>query len=889
MPKFCKFPQSLDSLANQAGYNVSKTMDGQYKVTKKGTAARVGIYKTEIEAKNAIRTLFEQSKKDLDASSTIPTKGGVPLTINPARPGEPLDLTPARRFIASMQTGVLRGITGFKSYVQGLETLGYGKPFTSIYENTQRGYRRVNEEMSRIARKGLKGSTFDKALNDYGRRVVQLPKDQRELVVLRNEALTREELRTPGRFLSEGMNDNDIAAALVFEKLGNADRIPEFVRVNALVDNFLSNREKTRNILIPRLEAAASRGHAPDALIEKANQLKASAGAEDTVDGVLKVMGYSADEIAGINFTRDLVNSKEVAFNIPAVYRYANAPSLKKGFKSGKDQFASERGMSPEAIALSDEWSKLIREAYDTQGYNYEAVIEGHMPVFRQFMDAGIFPGMEGKFPDLKKYIGVLDGLPEGKELLTRRVISGHINPYELNPTATASKHIRNIFDRIHLDPEIKEARKVLKELGNMFPDKKFQGPITEYLHELQGIPQESWISDVIRFTGQSLGMKLDDRVVERWVYTMNALTSSATIPFRPALILRNWYQNTLYLSRVGPEAWWQGQKSAMGWEGTGVSSKARLDAVQRAVRAGAIDPNVLPIHLGNESLDEAALVLGRAGPELAKLGYNVKDLFDWGFTLYRTPDDFGRVAAFEAGRFKVNRHLDDYLKGKIKYDKFKELAKIKTYNEAVEAEFDRFMLVEKDYQKAANWIGKHLADDTFFLYGGANHPIGWGGVGGKLFGQFGTFPVQYANYVVQGLTKGTAKDRWEFLATHSAVNMGIIAAGSELFDTDLSSWAFLPSLRYSGGPYADAAINMIQVWRGSDAERMIATRNLEMMLPGWDHKSIFLPGSFFVEDVVESFGEEDLISALSRGAGFREMRPGQETLVDKAFKWLDY
>jgi hypothetical protein len=133
-----------------------------------------------------------------------------------------------------------------------------------------------------------------------------------------------------------------------------------------------------------------------------------------------------------------------------------------------------------------------------------------------------------------------------------------------------------------------------------------------------------------------------------------------------------------------------------------------------------------------------------------------------------------------------------------------------------------------------------------------------------------------------------------EFLAVHSAINLGIVSAGAALFDADLESWAFAPSIHYTGGPYAELLLSLNGAWSGSDAEQALARRNLQMMLPWWNRPSIFVPGSYFIADIVrsaqkDSFGE---VVAQAAGVRFLEGRTDFTTEVfDKVgagFGWLE-
>ena len=346
-------------------------------------------------------------------------------------------------------------------------------------------------------------------------------------------------------------------------------------------------------------------------------------------------------------------------------------------------------------------------------------------------------------------------------------------------------------------------------------------------------------------------------------------MSYSASIPFRAALILRNYFQTTLAVPIVGAAAWTHGLKTSLGWDGTKYSMAAAHEAMERAIKANALKVDVTPLHGGTEAIGGITEGLfGQMRSDFAKVGYNVRQLFDLGFTEYRRGDDWGRVVAFEAGRFRVNKAVTQFRKTQD-VEQLVRQAKVKTFDETVETEF-RSLIGEERFTDAENFIGAKLADKIHFLYGDANHPAGWGGVAGKLLGQFGTFPVQYLNHVTESLTRGTVKDRIEFAAAHTALNLGIISAGAAAFDADLETWAFAPSLQYTGGPYAEVLLSGLAAWGGSDAERSLALRNIQMMLPSWNRPSIFVPGSYFLGDIIKATEEDTFLKGLGRATGVR-------------------
>ena len=896
-PKFCS-RVSIDKMAEAADMRVKDTIDGKLRIEDSLNGSLIGLANTTDDAKNVIRNFIGKNKRNLDEA--IPDQPfGTPLSGNPMRPQEQLRSAwdkgqeSVRELISRFQYGPGTSFfTPAKQFAQALERSGVGKPLQQVYETTQKAKGRFNEAISHTIRPRLqkalgdKSKTFSDAIHELEARSVKLSPEQRKLVTLFPEAFSKEEIARPGGLLDAGMDQANITAADYLDDLGLAAKLPDMVRWNAVMDDFLVRRKRMVDIELPKMEQAVKDGKLPPEFQELISGLHGVSGESKNVAELMRELGFTDDFRAGMNFLRSLVDDK--AFNIPAIYRYANAPKLGK-FKTGRDQFVSQRGMTAEARGIAEDRWKILNEAFDGDDVLLDRVLGHHLPVFRQFISAGIMPGKqftEYSSAAMRKWTSVVNDFAEGSDVLTRRVLSGHLDPYEFHPTVTAFKHVRNMLLKKPLgtafdgtpnpsfDKSISDA--VIAAERIKARDERSGQVLIDYLHELEGLPTESFknLTAMIRTVARFSGRKVDDRVGERFINVMNKLAYNASIPFRPALIARNFYQMSLAIPIVGPKAFWHGIETAFGWTGSGFDQALVEAAKNRAIKANALRVNVIPLHAATEALGVGSEPLGILKERYAKMGFDIQKAFDKGFDLYRAPDDVGRVVAFEAGRHRVANALAKYERtGKdiSAFERLKAEAKVLTFDETVEAEFESLIRQDRG-QDAANYIGAQLADKIHFLYGDANHPSKWGGVGGKLLGQFGTFPVQYVNHVLESLTRGTPKDVGEFLFGHTAVNLGVVYAGSEIFDLDLSSWMFLPSMRYTGGPYAELFLSSIAAIGGSPAERSMAKRNINMMMPSlsFAHPSIFVPGSYAVADWANAFKEDNFMQGLVRGTGFR-------------------
>jgi hypothetical protein len=274
---------------------------------------------------------------------------------------------------------------------------------------------------------------------------------------------------------------------------------------------------------------------------------------------------------------------------------------------------------------------------------------------------------------------------------------------------------------------------------------------------------------------------------------------------------------------------------------------------------------------------------------------YKMERMLEKGFSWYQGADDWSRSVAFHAQRMRMADHYSDFIRGKIDMDTYLERSKILTYDPIDVVEAER-LLNAGDLEGAQNYLGRTLARETMNRYGHANHPSGWNSVAGRLFGQFGTWPVQYKDYLLQGLSRGTGKDRAEFAMTHTALSGSFVLAGQAV-GLNLAGWIGFPSLSYTGGPFTDLTIDMARSINGSDSEKRLARQNLIAQVPilGWMEtgrpNSIFLPGSYLMGDIMQMVGNEESlfgsqeIASGAEGMGFNVIKAEEKTALEWFFE----
>lgn len=140
----------------------------------------------------------------------------------------------------------------------------------------------------------------------------------------------------------------------------------------------------------------------------------------------------------------------------------------------------------------------------------------------------------------------------------------------------------------------------------------------------------------------------------------------------------------------------------------------------------------------------------------------------------------------------------------------------------------------------------------------------------GRLFGQYGTWPTNYVEYMRRLATKGDTAERMKVAARFSVVHGAILAVGEQM-GIDTAQWVFTQPLAYAGGPQFQAATSVLQA-ADFDSERGKQARS-NLMKPGM----LMIPGSTAFKNVWEAVSKDDP-NLYMRILGFTPMTKEKET-----------
>jgi hypothetical protein len=133
--------------------------------------------------------------------------------------------------------------------------------------------------------------------------------------------------------------------------------------------------------------------------------------------------------------------------------------------------------------------------------------------------------------------------------------------------------------------------------------------------------------------------------------------------------------------------------------------------------------------------------------------------------------------------------------------------------------------------------VAKELTDLSQWNYRRGASPGIYKYALGRLFGQYGTWPLNYIEYARRLATKGDAGDKTVAL-TRLALAHGAVLKAGEMFGIDTGQWVFTQPMAYGGSPLFQAVANVpnttdFESYRGMEARRDVARIFWPMAVPG--------------------------------------------------------
>jgi hypothetical protein len=352
----------------------------------------------------------------------------------------------------------------------------------------------------------------------------------------------------------------------------------------------------------------------------------------------------------------------------------------------------------------------------------------------------------------------------------------------------------------------------------------------------------------------KTLGMEpaeIKPKDVQKVMNQMSVFFAGSAMAMRPALVIRNMFQSMLPAFKVGYTTNFQAMKQ--------VASNPKK-VRQLAREAGAVR-DLDAIFLADE--------VATPNPGLVTM---IQEAQRIGLVPFRTADTWNRMVSFMSGRLTVLKHKDKLLKNND-LDSFLLHSGLAGDSLVVQKQVVN-ALRAGDIEHAANFYGKFLADDTQFVYSRINSPLAFQGATGRLFGQFGIWPISYAEYIARNavpysklgtLSPGIAGSHGRRFVARWFSMLAAIGALGTATGIDTSSFNFANPLSFEGGPYFQALKNAPEALLGQDEfRRDLARRNLQRFF-----KTAVIPFQGLATDIDQAFNEDDPLTAWLLLMGF--------------------
>ena len=755
-------------------------------------------------------------------------------------------------------------LSASRSHFIQVENRGYGPVFSEIWQRSQDAIINVKNAMG--AERAVLGSrgkgrnhSFLSVAKQFQRDIQRMIKDpqRRQLVTQYAMAVDQKTLMDSATIMGRPMNSTERSIVSYLDQLKSKLDNPQDItrKIPRLFSNYLTGSKEMANKadFLRRLESSLRGMPTSGDQYNMARRLMKFRENPDAMvlDDYLFAMGHTKEEVEVIRQISDAIAAGD-ELNLFGISRYFSA-------RMSKTEFAKMHQMTKEEIKLAERMQELTAraiEAADTSGgkvdFDRQAqiLLQGILPEVKNWVEKGF----QINDDIIKKYFG------NHAEFLHQRMIGGEIDVFARDPAYLTWRIIRGKLMQRHWDPVDEQYLKPAMQLLRRNALKKDGSDVVamqvqDYLQELRGVPHKSFagLETAVMSVFERLGVHkhVDPSLLRDLLQRMNMVVYKATIPLRPALLVRN--ASEVY--RLGGVV---GGKSLGHGIGYVMNPKTAKKALAEARAAGAIKPDLpvfsvdptarsaLGLSRGTGKASGAAREVKRA---LNITGQRIDDLAEKGMGWYQRVDEYTRAIAYHSMQHRIRTNIG---LAKGDWQKFLTKSKIRTFEKPEELHFTK-LWQEGRIDEAIEYASVSFADKSLFLYGNANHPLGWGSTYGVLFGQFGTWPVQYKDFVINGLTRGTLKDKLEFAAWNFAAPAALVAEGKK-HGLDFTSWWGATSLQYSGGPYADMFIDAIRAYSGTEAERAMAIASLRRNIPATQPflPSPVVPLSFAANDYIQ-------------------------------------
>lgn len=396
--------------------------------------------------------------------------------------------------------------------------------------------------------------------------------------------------------------------------------------------------------------------------------------------------------------------------------------------------------------------------------------------------------------------------LPKAVDFFADYSRDGSLNLYEDRLFVAGTQYLNAGARSRFLNSAMDDAKKLLRAVS----DNGIKAPLANFVEALRGsefAPQRAALDASFTKMMRSLGAsdKVATDVGEKLTGMLLGLSYSATMAFRPGLAIRNAMQ--IFQTT---------------WPLLGRLDDSFANAIGRAMTIAGRDEAVTA---GAITIKQTAVF---AGEEIAEiLPAPLRKMNELGMRLYDGADTFARAVSFHTAKLQTQRAIEEFGLALKKGENLAEAQRVlirrsgaMVLDKPIVDDFMRRLATSPE--TAADFIGKQITDVTQFLYGRGMQPRWMRSVPGRFFGQFGTWPLWYIDFVKRSFvnmwTNGYQKEALKFIGKLALVDAAIYESGKSI-GLDLRRWMGGNALFYTGGPAFEVLAGARDLVRGASEE----------------------------------------------------------------------
>jgi hypothetical protein len=435
--------------------------------------------------------------------------------------------------------------------------------------------------------------------------------------------------------------------------------------------------------------------------------------------------------------------------------------------------------------------------------------------------------------PDAVKPTGKMT--PEEVDFFAKHVRTGELDPYDTNLSRVAQAYLRLGAREKFLGEPLKQAAELvnLKTPNGEFATGTLHPILQRWVESVRGIPDYTGkvidgamqvatesMNDVIDGLNKKLPENLQIEqitsaprdIIGKWIL----MTYAGQLGLRPMVPVRDFL--TTFITGY----------PILGGKYLAIGAKKAFEqgAYETAQEAGALlEPNFMRAlyNTGEQGVGNTLSKVAEATLKPAQWSNNVSRLVSfWGHN-ERALD--AMEAFSEAGGEDVKKLVRD--------------SALTFVDESLQKSFIKEISGAKpnEFEGIAKRIAKELTEVEHWNYRTGANPGIYKYTLGRLFGQYGTWPLNYIEYARRIVANGDKVETFKAF-TRLVIAHGAILSAAQHMGIDSAQWVFTQPAAYGGGPLMQAVINIpgtvdFESYKGAEARHNVIHPFFPTMIPG--------------------------------------------------------